>query len=429
MRLPAGAVMVMNRLKFTRAVVTGLSCPSEAQKTFFWDGTLPGFGLCVRTTGLKSWVVQYRTADGKSRRVTLGDMRAVSLDDARKKAREHLSRANLGHDPQAEKAAARRAVRLESLIDDYLSDVKLKHSARYQTEVERHLRKQARPLHNEAAAGITRADIDDLLKAVRSGNGPIAANRLRASLSALWTWALRTGRIEGENQVAHVPRPTNERTRERVLTDAELALIWRCTAGSHDHDRIVRLLLLTGARREEAGSMQWGELEISAGNTSGLWLLPRHRSKNRLPHEVPLGSLAIGQLPERRENSASVFGLSQNGFSGWSRCKARLDARMLKTMRDDAPDDDTGLEPWTLHDLRRTFSTRCNENGVEPHVVEALLNHVSGSARRGVAGVYNRAAYRAQKAAALAKWEAYIRDLAGMRPATSNVVSIRGVAS
>jgi len=429
MCLPAGAEMVLNRLKFSKALVAGLTCPSEAQKTFFWDGTLPGFGLCVRSTGLKSWVVQFRTADGKSRRVTLGDMRAVSLDDARKKAREHLSRANLGHDPQAEKAAARRAVRLVVLIDAYLADVKSKHSARYHVEVERHLRKQALRLHHQAAAGITRADIDRLITAVRSENGPVAANRLRSSLSALWTWGLRTGRVEGDNPVAHVPRPSIEKTRERVLSDAELALVWRCTGGSHDHDRIVRILLLTGARREEVGSLQWGELEISEGRATGLWTLPRQRSKNRLPHEVPLGPLAIAHLPERRENSASVFGLSQNGFSGWSRCKARLDARMLKTMRDEAPDVETQLESWTLHDLRRTFSTWCSENGVEPHVVEALLNHVSGNAKRGVAGVYNRAAYRPQKAAALARWETYIRELAGVQQATSNVIPIRGIAS
>ena len=103
----------------------------------------------------------------------------------------------------------------------------------------------------------------------------------------MWVWGLRSGFIEGENPVANVPKPASETPREGVLTSSELALMWQATAGDHDHDRIVRLLMLTGARREEVARMEWSEIEVP------LWILPRARSKNGLPHEVPLGPLAI----------------------------------------------------------------------------------------------------------------------------------------
>ena len=400
--------MSIRRPRFTRATATSTPAPGRpgapTKKTFSWDGALPGFGLCARPSGLKTWVVQYRTADARSRRITLGDVRSVSLDDARKKAREHLSRAHLGQDPQAVKTAARHAVRLRTLVDAYLVSTEARHSKRYRSEVERHLTKHALPLHHEAAAAISRSDIDELLRDVTFSSGPVAANRLRASLSALWTWSLRTGRIDGDNPVANVPRPAKERTRDRVLTDSELGAIWRGTGGGNDHDRIVRVLMLTGARREEVGSMRWSEIEPHRleGGGGCLWTLPRERSKNGLPHEVFLGPACLAQLPPQRTDNDMVFGLTENGFSGWSRCKARLDKRLVEAR----------ARPWVLHDLRRTFSTWCNESGIEPHVVEALLNHVSGTARRGVAGVYNRAAYRTQKATALARWAKHIDSLA-----------------
>jgi len=401
--------------KFDKATAARLECSEGADKKFYWDRSLPGFGLCVRSSGRRAWVAQYRNAEGRSRRITIGDARIVSLDDARKKAREHLSKASLGQDPQAERSATRHAVRVKAVIDEYLEQSKPKHRPRYHLEVRRHLLDHAKPLHGETARNVSRAEIYELLKTIASKNGVMAANRLRAALSSLWTWALRAGRIEGDNPVAYVQKPGKERARDRVLDPRELSLIWSCTQRNHDHDRIVRLLLLTGARREEVGAMRWSEIEYLEGGTA-IWTLPRERSKNGLPHEVVLSSLALMQLPTKREDTDLIFGRTENGFSGWSRCKRELEERMRSTReRISGPRKKNQItrlaKGWVLHDFRRTLSTWCNESGIEPHVVEALLNHVSGSAKRGVAGVYNRAAYRSQKEMALSKWETHIRHL------------------
>jgi integrase len=316
------------------------------------------------------------------------------------------------------------------LVDAYLADAEGRLKPGSFLEVERHLRSHAKPLHEHAAVTVSRADVVKLLTAIVQGSGPVAANRVRSTMSAMWAWGLRSGLIDGENPVANVPKPASEAPRDRVLTDAELALIWQATGGEQDHERIVRLLLLTGARREEIGSLDWAEID------GALWTLPRVRSKNALPHEVPLGPLALAQLPPRPTARALVFGEGLGGFSGWSRGKERLDGRISALMRTaflenhgrGPTEDEVTIRPWTLHDLRRTLSTWLSETGTEPHIVEALLNHVSGAAKRGVAGVYNKAQYREPKRAAIARWEEHVRGLVGLpRLATSNVVALASV--
>jgi integrase len=266
-------------------------------------------------------------------------------------------------------------------------------------------------------------------------HGGTTANRVRSSLSAMWTWAVMSG-LQEANPVALTAKPAPEKSRERVLSDAELKAVWRATDARRDDDRVVRLLLLTGCRRDEAGRMRWSELD------GDLWTIGSRRTKNGLPHELPLPALAVAQLPPRRMVRVkrhpeldtprdTVFGKRTTGFSGWSRCKELLDVRLtemqVKEFRENnnrAPrEDEARLTPWTLHDLRRTLSTWLSEHGEQPHVVEAVLNHVSGAAKRGVAGTYNRAQYREQKRAALARWAEHIAGLVGQD--TANVTTMR----
>jgi integrase len=297
-------------------------------------------------------------------------------------------------------------------------------------ETTRHLKEHAKPLHHAAAAAIGRSDVAELLSKIEHDSGPVAANRVRSSLSAMWGWAVMEGRQDA-NPVA-ATRKRAEATRERVLSDTELALIWNGTGGESDHDRIVRLLMLTGLRRDEIGWARWCELD------GDILLIPGARTKNGLPHEAPLPTLAVSQIPPRPGASkdgttrGGMFGKrAEEGFSGWSRSKARLDARLAGTLKEDfakahgrAPrEEEARLAPWTLHDLRRTMATWLSEHGEEPHIVEALLNHVSGKAKAGVAGVYNRASYRAQKRAALARWADHIAAVTGQN--TANITTLR----
>jgi integrase len=200
-----------------------------------------------------------------------------------------------------------------------------------------------------------------------------------------------------------------------VLTDNELRLIWR-HAGGGDYGAIIPLLILTGQRREEVGGMNWGEIDLDRA----LWSIGGERTKNRRAHDVPLSDEAASIIkPLRRDGRELVFGSGEGSFQGWSNAKAALDARIAAALHERSQE----MAPWRMHDIRRTVATRMADLGVLPHVVEAVLNHVSGH-KAGVAGVYNRASYAAEKRNALAMWAEHLRALAGL---STNVLPMKRV--
>jgi len=201
------------------------------------------------------------------------------------------------------------------------------------------------------------------------------------------------------NPVIGTNNATEEVSRDHVINDAELAAIWRACRDD-DYGRIVRLLTLTGQRREEVAALAWSELDLAGG----LWAIPKQRTKNSLPRDVPLSATALDVLtsPPRQDGRALLFGEGKGRFQGWSKAKAALDRRIAQQGAE--------VRPWRLHDLRRTMATRLGDLGVLPHVVEAVLNHVSGH-KAGVAGIYNRALYAAEKRQALDLWSEHVRSL------------------
>jgi integrase len=179
----------------------------------------------------------------------------------------------------------------------------------------------------------------------------------------------------------------NGKARERVLSEAELAAIWRA-CGDDDYGRIVRLLILTGQRREEIGGLRWSEIDTDR------IVLPGGRTKNKRDHILPLAPQALALFPEC--GGDYVFGT--RGFVSWSRGKSALDAAC-------------SVAGWRLHDVRRTVATMMGDKiGVLPHIIEAVLNHYSGH-RAGVAGVYQRGKYVDAMRAALCAWAEYVSQL------------------
>jgi integrase len=178
----------------------------------------------------------------------------------------------------------------------------------------------------------------------------------------------------------------------------------------------VRLLILTGQRRAEIGDLSWLEVNFDQRQIE----LPAARTKNGRPHIVPLSTLALVILKgtSRRDGRDLVFGNGAGGFSGWSKAKSDLQRRLAKLSVPGGP-----MERWTLHDIHRSVVTHLNEHSfAQPHVVEALVNHVSGH-KVGVAGVYNRAAYAAEKRRAVELWGDHFAALIDDR--ASNVVALR----
>lgn len=386
-------------MRLTRPALANLALPPGRSELIVFDEALPGFGVRLRAGGKRVWIAQYRMGQ-KQRRVTIGSVETLDPDQARRAAKSILAKVHLGSDPQVAKseAKARAHVTLGAMIEPYLEFASKRLKPRTLIETRRYLRTAWKPLHGLAIEKITRRTIALQLSELALANGPIAANRARIALSSFFTWAMREG-LADTNPVVGTNRPTEERSRDRVLTNDELARIW-AACRDDDYGRIVRLLILTGQRREEVGGMAWDELDLQRA----CWSIPRDRTKNSLPHEVPLSKAAIEVLQDcpRREGRQLVFGEAGGPFQGWSKAKAALDRRIKES--------GSQIPAWRLHDIRRTVATRIAEMSTLPHVVEAVLNHISGH-KAGVAGIYNRASYAKEKREALDRWADYLLGL------------------
>jgi integrase len=386
-------------MRLTRQNIVKLRLPVGKSETIVFDDTLSGFGLRIRAGGKRTWIAQYRIGK-KQRRVTLGTVEALGPDEAKKAGKAALAKVQLGSDPQIEKVEARSRAdsTLASAANQYLHRAKGRLRASSYREVVRHLEQYWAPLHEMPVYQIRRANIAVLLTKIASTNGPFAANRARATLSAFFSWAMGEGLTES-NPVIGTHRPAEEIARDRVLKDEEIRLL-RQSAGDGDFGTILRLLVLTGQRPGEVGGMLWSEIDLNRE----LWNIAADRTKNGLAHDVPLSAPAleiIRGIP-RREGRELVFGSRSGPFQGWSKAKGALDMRMLLVLREERGSK-AQLLPWRVHDIRRTVATRMADLGVLPHVVEAVLNHISGH-KAGVAGIYNRASYAAEKRQALELW-------------------------
>src|SRR5262249_2383812 len=285
----------------------------------------------------------------------------------------------LGRDPAAEKEHE-RARALESfgaLLPPFLERQRAKQKPRSYEETERHLTKHCKVFHRRPVESLDRRAIGARLAEIEKENGPAASNRVRASLSTYFMWLARAGYVAA-NPVAVTNQAVDDGPRGRVPSDDELRSIWQALArgspGDH-YGTILKLLLLTGARRDEIGSLRWSEVDPDDATIT----LPPPRTKNRREHIIPLSSPALALLAAQpRRTSADgaprdhVFGNGlERGFQGWSKSKAELDARIARA--------DRGVKGWVLHDFRRALSTGLHDRlGVAPHVVETILGHVSG---------------------------------------------------
>jgi integrase len=377
--------------------VAMLSLPDGKADVIHFDDEMPGFGLRLRRGAggrvLRSWVAQYRRAGG-TRRVLLGSAGVLSAAQAREAAKAMLAKVALGEDPQADKVAARAKDRisLKSIVTDYLAMKRDEVRPNSFRQIEAYLiGPHFRPLHNMPIDLLTQRDVASCLVTIIRERGNTTG--ARSALSAMFVWAMQQG-LTVSNPVVGTRKPSCAPPRERVLSDPELVAIWQACRDD-DFGRIVKLLILLGSRRDEVGGMCWSELD---GN--GSWTLPAARSKNERAHTLPLPALAADIIASvlRIADRDQLFGeRSARGFANWSKAKRLLDARC-------------GVRDWTLHDIRRSVATGMADIGIQPHLIEQILNHQSGH-KRGVAGIYNRSRYSNEVATALTLWADHVEAL------------------
>ena len=402
----------------------------------FWDDDIPGLGLRLRAGGSRSWVFQYALGT-KQRRLSLGaatlesfttvkdgDSQIIKLGIREQAAQLH-AKVKLGQDPAGDKTESRKRASetFKAITKRFLAAKKLGMRPGSYDQIRRHIETYAQQISELQVAKISRRDIAGLLATIRENSGNVTSNRVRSTLSDFFGWAMSEG-IDGvESNPVIGTNKSEEVSRDRVLKDHELRAIWK-HAGDDHYGSILKLLMLTGQRADEIASLSRSEIvettvperrvtdtiRLPQFNVAAIDL-PAERTKNKRPHIIPLSDPAaaiLAKQPERANSDGTlrefIFGVGQHRFSGWSRCKERLDERITAELGEP-------LAHWTPHDARRTMSTLMNDRlGILPHVVEAILNHVSGS-KGGVAGVYNKALYLRERVDALNLWADHLTSI------------------
>jgi integrase len=375
--------------------------PNGKADRIIFDTAIPGFGLRARSAGTQTWIFQFKLA-GTSYRMKLGRAPAMKAEAARKIALQYYNDVQQGKNPAAAKevAQAQAANTFGDLVQRYLESKKTGKKPlrpRSYVEVARHLEVYAKPFHKLPVASIDRHMIEDCINKTAEkstkGTGAVTANRLHSSLSAMFTWGMKK-ELATRNPVIGVDKH-EETPRSRHLADAELKAIWEALPAGH-YATVVRLLALTAQRLTEIAGLRWDEIDFDRGVIT----LPASRVKNKRDHTIPMSGMVRDILEKHpRIDGQELLFVARNGsqFSAWSNAKRDLDAKLEGTI----------VKPWTTHDLRRTFATRAGDLGIRPHVVETVLNHVSGH-RSGIAGTYNHSLYPAETVQAMNLWADHI---------------------
>ena len=376
----------MPTMTFNDIAIRALSLPAKGQVTY-WDATLSGFGVRVSPGGTKAFVLVHGE---QRRRVTIGRYPALSLKDARSEARRLLAARTLGieekHDSISFDEAKKR------FLDASRQKNRPGTTAYYQDRLTRYFKFGKMPL-----AEITRSDLTNRITRIKTS--PTERNHAFYAIRTLMNWAAREELIE-KNPVFGMRAPSPVKFRERVLSDAELATVWQAAKmHPYPYGPIVCLLILTGQRRGEIAALRWDWINIE----EQVITLPASVTKNHRTHIFPYGESAaevLSSLPRFADDELLFPARTGNGtvFSGWSKCKARFDTEL------------SCVEPYTLHDLRRTFASTLAKLGTPIHVTEKLLNHVSGTIS-GVAAVYNRHTYAEEMRQAINDFERGLAEL------------------
>jgi integrase len=386
------------REKLTPSFVAKAKASPGKDREIFWDR--PGFGLVVTATGHKSWVVQYRVGQ-RSRRMTIKGW--LALAEARKQAMAIQGVVSKDGDPLGDRRKQELAGRntLRSIAEVFLDrESKRLRSIKARRSVFERL--VFPTFGTRQIDTIRRSEIVKWLDEIEDEHGPRAAHICLAYLSRLFNWhATRDDEFKSPIVRGMGRINARERARNRILSDDELRSVWQAASPSHPFGALLRFVLLTATRRNEAGLMMWGEL---SGRD---WTIPAGRYKSKIDHLIPLSTAAVALLDGIPKFGPYVF--TTNGkrpIGAYSQFKRSLDAAC-------------GVKDWIIHDLRRTARSLMSRAGVDADLAERCLGHVIA----GVRGIYDRHAYYDEKKHAFEALAALVERI--VDPPAGNVVTLR----
>jgi integrase len=422
---------VIEKKVLTDRGLQAIKPPAPGKRKLIWDGIVPSFGARVTDKGQISFIVM-RRLDGKLVRHTLGGYPALSLEQARNRARDALAEIEKGEHPKAKAEAERREREIrrrdsfEVVAEAFIAShvVKLRSRKAVEAAIRRDLisRWRGRPI-----TAISRSDVIEVIRETSNGRGRYAAHKLLAYISKMFGWAIAQDLYGLERSPCDHVKPADligsKEVRQRILSRDEMRLFWRAAGEmGYPFGPLFRFLLLTGQRLHEAADMTWSELDL----TNALWSIPSERMKTDAPHHVPLSEEAITLLKALpRFKGDAVFSTTggTRPVSGFSKAKARLDERMLRLAG--GPDDPAeAIKRWVLHDLRRTARTHFSAIPSQDLVRELAISH----ARPGLHKTYDQFAYLDEKRALFGAWSKRLVAIVEPSDDPDRVVPMRRIA-
>ena len=415
-------------VKLTDKTIKNAKAP-VGKRAMLWDSmfandtSLPGsFGLRVTGNGVKSWIIMYRIEDEEEPGTMtqcykkIGSYPALPLSKARDEAREALKLAGQGIDPIKDKESQKQKVAaIKSVSEAVDSFIKrhVKQKNRSWKSIERSFALHITPVLGEKPLpNVTPGDVHELLDRLMDQGQPYAANRVLAHVRKFFHWCVERQWI-AEAPTRHIKSPGNEQARDRILNTEEIISLWSASdVIGWPFGPCFKLLILTGQRRNEVARMKWADIDLK----KNLWTLPKEATKAKRQHDIPLAQMVVEILKAVPRNGEYVFSTTgKTPVSGFSKVKPRYDKIMI---------EDIGpVDPWRIHDIRRTVASGMAQAGIAPHVIEKVLNHSTGQIS-GVAAVYNRHTYLEEKTEALNVWARSLEAI--IEPKESNVVELKG---
>ncbi len=407
----------MARVNLTKRTVDALQ-PGEQ----VFDETIRGFGARALASGRVSFFLKYvELKGGKQRLLSLGQHGNITVEKARKRAEVMRGRIADGKDPAVEHKTERRARKqaktVSELVDDFMIRYVKSRGLRSEDEIKRIFEANVKPtIGSISLRELGRADIVRMLDKIEERGAAVMADRVLAHLRSALNWHAARDETFVPPIVKGMTRTRpRQRARKRILSDPEIQALWAVAPAAEPKvfGVLVRFLLLTAARRDEAADGEWAEID-----QRGAWVIPEERYKTGMELELPLSQQAQKVLEDLPRLGTRMFTTRGNKpFSGFSKAKRGLDAALLAELQ--KGDSNVKMEPWTLHDLRRTARSLMSRAGVASDIAERVLGHVIP----GVRGVYDRHKYFEEKKAALKALSEQVTEILKNGPGSGLVTS------
>jgi integrase len=442
----------MSRQTITKTIVDGLQ--SREFEYTFWDEKLPGFGVRVRPSGAKSFIVLYRAGTGRTaptKRFTIAAVGKMAPDQARNQAKILLGAIAAGSDPAAEKRAnrpRRDRIKFDELAQLYLDEYAKPRKSSWKND-EGYLKRARDKWKRRIASEITDDDVAELIEEI-GASAPVSANRTQSILHTLFSWAKEPGRkYVPSNPVTDMRRRYQEKARERVLTDAEIKKLWwglgdPCLPASRPVALALKFVLATMVRPGQSAGALISELTGRDG-ADPQYHIPKNRVKKYRDVIVPLNDIAVSVVEEAivLENQLAVFtswslrrtqdeSLNDNQKPEQKNAPAPLTRNALAAALNGRPAkgkvpkrvgirEFLGMQHFTPHDLRRTAATIARRGGARREDVKALLDHLEGD----VTATYDKYDMLAEKRAVAAILADELNKIIGLKPIERSPERIR----